>query len=625
MNLSKTQKKFLKKNLKKLSLEEIARRLAISENQILEYLKSIWSKEKFEKFQTTMGTGNQAKGPVIQEKDTSSPPSSPFFDFKGWLKNNFPALLILAFMVIAVYSNSLGNEFLSDDIAGILQDKNMGNFGYYLQHHTINFFRYFFYCLIYHLFGLKPPFFRLINILFHLSSTLIVYAIILKILRKEFLAFATASLFAIHPLLTEAVTWISGGIHAQYSFFSFLSFLLYLFAKAKNWSKKYYFFSLASFFISVFTTEKSVILCLILFFYELSCGNLGQSFKKLIPYFILAGAVASLVLFGGLLGYRVNTLQSSYYQEKGLYNPLTQIPVAISHYLWLTVWPDKLTLYHSEMNFSRGQYLLMGGVTLGFLFSIIFLFANQKYRRDSFWPAFLIISLLPMLTPIKIAWIVAERYFYFGSVGIFVLIALGIDKISQVMKSQKAAYVILIILLIPLSFRTIVRNIDWKNQDNLWLAAARTSPSSPQNHNNLGDFYSRHGDFEKAAEEFKMAIALLPNYGDAYHNLANIYLQMKKIDLAVANYQKALSYNAGLWQSHQNLAAIFAQQGRLDLSVEELQEAIAINPQNPNLHVSLGIIYYDLGKKEEAIQEWQTALQIDPSNQGAQKFLQQFH
>lgn len=625
MNLSKTQKKFLKKNLKKLSLGEIARHLAIPENQIIEYLKSIWSKEKFEKFQTTIRTGNQVKNPVVQERDTSSPPSSLFFDFKGWLKNNFPALLILTFMVIAVYSNSLGNEFLSDDIAGILQDKNMGNFGYYLQHHTINFFRYFFYCLIYHLFGLKPPFFRLINVLFHLSSTLIVYAIIFNLLGKKFLAFTTASLFAIHPLLSEAVTWISGGIHAQYTFFNLLSFWFYLSAKAKNWSKKYYFFSLGSFFVSVFTTEKSVVLCLILFFYELTYGNLGKSFKKLIPYFILAGAVTSMVFFGGLFGYRVNTLQSSYYQEKGLYNPLTQIPVAISHYLWLTVWPDKLTLYHSEMNFSTGQYLLMGGITLGFLFSIIFLFANQKSRRYSFWPAFLIIALLPMLTPIKIAWIVAERYFYFGSIGIFVLIALGIDKISRITKSEKLSYVILIILLIPLSLRTIIRNIDWKNQDNLWLASARTSPSSPQNHNNLGDLYSRHGNFEKAAEEFKTAIALLPNYGDAYHNLANVYLQMKKIDLAIENYQKALSYNAGLWQSHQNLAAIFAQQGQLDLSVEQLQEAIATNPQNPNLHVNLGMIYYDMDKKKEAIQEWQTALQIDPSNQDAQKFLQQSH
>ena len=97
--------------------------------------------------------------------------------------------------------------------------------------------------------------------------------------------------------------------------------------------------------------------------------------------------------------------------------------------------------------------------------------------------------------------------------------------------------------LFALSVRTITRNADWKNQDTLWLATAKTSPSSPQNHNNLGDYYGRQGDLEKAAEEFKTAIKLKPNYGDAYHNLANIYHQMGEDDLAIENYRKALSFN----------------------------------------------------------------------------------
>ncbi len=73
-----------------------------------------------------------------------------------------------------------------------------------------------------------------------------------------------------------------------------------------------------------------------------------------------------------------------------------------------------------------------------------------------------------------------------------------------------------------------MRNFDWKNQDTLWLATAKTSPSSHQNHNNLGDLYARRGEYEKAVEEFKKAIELKPDYGDAYHNLANVYHQIGK-------------------------------------------------------------------------------------------------
>ena len=131
----------------------------------------------------------------------------------------------------------------------------------------------------------------------------------------------------------------------------------------------------------------------------------------------------------------------------------------------------------------------------------------------------------------------------------------------------------------------MVRNIDWKDEDHLWLAAAKASPSSPQNHNNLGDYYARHGDLEKAAEEFKKAIELKPNYGDAYHNLANTYQKMGKIAEAIENYQKALSFNPRLWQSYQNLAALYFEQQDFESARENLEKAIGLNSQEANLYL----------------------------------------
>lgn len=588
MNLTKKQKKFIKKNLKKLGPAETAARLKLSEEELNNHLKIV---------------------PVNPVKES--------------LHNTLFPLVILFSLACGVYLNALGNDFLSDDIAGIVQDKNMGNLLYYLKNNTINFSRYFVYCLVFKIFGLNPVFFRLPNIIFHAGNTILIYLILL-FLNNPLVAFITAGLFAVHPILAESIVWISGGLYAQYSFFTLLAFFLYLLAKSKNRPIKIYIFSVLAFIPALLTTEKAVVLAPILFAYELCLGNLIQTWKKLIPYFVLGGSIAALVFFGGPLGQRVSALKSNYYQEGGLYNPLTQIPTAVSHYLWYIFWPDKLTLYHSEMVFSNGQYALMAAVTLLYLGLIIYAFLQKKYRWYAFWLSFPLISLIPMLTPFKVAWIVAERYFYVGSIGIFVIIGMGIKKIGDLAKSQKIALGILVTLLMALAIRTITRNLDWKNQDTLWLAAARTSPSSPQNHNNLGDLYSRQGQFEKAVEEFQMAIKLLPNYGDAYHNLANTYLQMKKIDLAITGYHKALEYNPGLWQSHQNLAAIYAQANRLDLTEEHLKKAIQINPENQILYLNLGYIYNLSGRKEEAVKEWETVLRIDPTNEEAKKFLQSF-
>jgi tetratricopeptide (TPR) repeat protein len=195
------------------------------------------------------------------------------------------------------------------------------------------------------------------------------------------------------------------------------------------------------------------------------------------------------------------------------------------------------------------------------------------------WLAFFITFLLPTALIPGIASIVAERYVYLASTGLFVTVAFLLNLIKNI----KIKWTVFILIILALSVRTIVRNFDYRNQDTLWLATAKTAPSSPQNHNNLGDYYGRQGDLARAVEEFKKAIELNPRYGDAYHNLANTYHQLGQDDLAIENYQKALSFNPNLWQSRQNLAAIYYAQQQLELAKKELRAALHIVPDNQNL------------------------------------------
>lgn len=598
MHLTKSQKKYIKKNLKRREFSEIAKKIGIPEKELLDYLK--------------------IKRPSLVASSDQKP-----FQWEGFIvffKKNIGIIIFFALLVFGVYANCLKNEFLSDDIAGIMQEKNIGNPFYFLIHQPINFFRYLNYAIVYNIFGLNPFFFRLTNVFIHLGSVIILFTA-LSLLYDRRVAIFVSGIFTVHPLLSEAVTWITGGGHAQYVFFDLLAFLLYLLARFHNWSKKYYLLSLTSFFIALFTTEKSAILPLIIISFEFSFGDLKKTWKKTIPYFLLSGFAAIFVIFGGNFTSRINALHNQYYQEQGLYNPLTQIPTAIFSYLQLMVWPDKLTLYHSEMAFSNFQYLIMLLTTCILFGLLIISFLKKNLRKYFFWLSFFLISLLPMLTPFKIAWIVAERYVYFGSIGIFVLFGLFLQYIGGKSKNKFLPWGIWIILIITLSTRTITRNIDWKNQDNLWVAAARTSPSSPQNHNNLGDMYGRHGDLPKAVEEFQAAIRLKPDYGDAYHNLANIYRLMGKNDLAAENYQKAIYFNPNLWQSYQNLSVILFESGRLEQSVSSINKAIEINPRSPDLRVILGYIFMNAGNKEAAKNEFLKALELDPNNQNAINFL----
>jgi len=242
----------------------------------------------------------------------------------------------------------------------------------------------------------------------------------------------------------------------------------------------------------------------------------------------------------------------------------------------------------------------------------------KKNKSILFWLLFSLLALSPTLTPFRLNWIVAERYLYLPSLGIFALVGIGLLKF----KKYKGIIIFLFaLILVALSARTILRNSDWKNEDNLWIATGKTSPSSPNNHNNLGDVYGRQGDKQKALQEFQTAIALKPNYGDAYHNLANTQRELNQLDKALESYQKALEFNPNLWQSHQNIAAIYFQSKQYGLAMESIQKALVINPKNLNLQVNLGVIYLSLGQKEKAKEIFSAILSIDPQNQIARQGL----
>ena len=613
MALTRYQKKYLKKNLQRLPLAKITDNLDVSEKEILNFLKSRWRKEKYQKYVEKQAKYQKSLAPKTQLKNEIK---TGRFNLKKYLTRNRKVFVFLAFLVFAVYFNSLGNDFVSDDM-GIKNSPNINEISYFWKppYFTLK-LRLLIIFLTHKVFGMNPIFYRLSNIFFHLGSTWIIF-ILISLFFKSPIPLITTSVFAVHPILTEGVAWIAGGGYVYSAFFALLSFLIYIYADNLMGKKafKFWLFSVFLFYLALSLSEKLIIFPIILSLYELCSRKLKNNWPKLVPFWLIGGFWT--LHLAGRLGQRVTALETDYYLQPGTDNPFIQIPTAVASYLELIFWPKNLTLYHSEMSFGQGEYFLRLGVFILFLISIIYFF--KKDRRIFFWLSFFLVSLLPFLTPLRISWIVAERYVYLGSLGIFVIIALILQKINEVFKNQKVSYALLAIILTALSIRTIIRNTDWKNQDTLWLAAAKTSPSSPQNHNNLGDYYGRQGNFEKAVEEFKKAIELNPNYGDAFHNLANTYQQMERVDEAIENYQKAASINPNLWQSYQNLAAIYFDQKKLDLAEENLKKAIAVNPQNANLYTNLGIIYLQLNLKEKAKEQFQKTLQLDPQNQKAKQ------
>lgn len=527
---------------------------------------------------------------------------------KSWIKSSWILLVILAILVAITYFNSLNNAFLSDDIAEIRDNPNIGHLSN-IAKSPYAVIRLPLYYITYHIGELNPPLFRLLNILFHLGSVYVVFTLLNLLISKR-IAFFVSAIFAVHPAISEGIVWISGGTYPQYTFFFLLSLLFYILAQ-KMEKKRFYYLSIVFFWFSFMSHHVMALPLFLLFLlYEFSFGNLKKNWLKSLPY--LGITLIYLLITVGALPERESTLQNVHYQEKGMDNIFVIIPIALASYFELIFWPKVLSLYHSELAFSGIQFMIRSLAAIAYFGLVVFAFFKSK--RIFFWLVIFILTLSPTLTPFRFNWIVAERYLYFAILGILIPAVIFIEKGLKKIKIKNLDLYLFTLIITILVIRTFSRNIDWKSEDNLWIATGKTSPSSPNNHNNLGDVYGRWGDKQKAIQEFQTAITLKPNYADAYHNMANAYRELGQLDKALESYQKATELNPGLWQSYQNIAAIYFAQKQYDKAIETMQKAIQINPRNVNLVNNLGVVYMVSGDKEKAKQIFTQVLTVDPQN-----------
>ena len=523
------------------------------------------------------------------------------FSFKTWLKKNWKVLVVLILFICLTYASSLNNDFVSDDISSIATNPDIEKTSYFVSGNTFN-LRLALYFTINKIFGRNPFFFRLGNILFHIGVVSLIF-LLLSILIDSEVAGVCAAILAVHPIQSESITWISGGAYPQYSFFLILSFVAYILSYKNS---RLFLVSVASFILGILSSLLAIVFPLILLLFIVCFDNLRRAGKKLLIFFVIDGVVVFVCL--SKLIARISEFQTSLYIQPKVYNPLFYIPIAVTSYLELIFWPKNLTLYHAEMVITQAEYTVRLVVFILFLVAVAY--SYKRSRAVFFWSSFFVVSLLPMLVPSEIHLIVAERYVYLGAIGIFTVVALWLNKLGKAKKTNDLARLIFGLIIIALMARTIVRNVDWKNESNFWLASVKANPGSSHAHAGLGNVYSQNGDFEKAIAEYKQAIKIKPSFLAAYNNLGMTYSDMGKYDEAIAYYKKAITISPQFAEAYLNLCVACEYSGRSQDAIKFCQKALQINPKLTKAYYNLAIIYYKQEDYDLAIKYVDRAVEL---------------
>jgi len=549
------------------------------------------------------------------------------------IKKNLPIFSFILFLIIglAIYANSLGNQFFWDDEDMIVKNVYVQNFkvnkffteneiaGSYGQ--ISNYWRPLLllsFAVDYKIWGLEPFGFHLTNTLLHILAAWLVFLLLFKLMtlyrgdsnddkairrvekkRDSFalltmtdanifwLSFLPALFFLIHPLQTEAITYVSGRGDPLSAVFVFLSLLFYVsFRLDKKWLS--YFWALLFFIAGLLVKEQAVLLpALVLlveaifFLKEYDKKNIFTALKFSAGFVAIAAVYLILRLtilnFNDLLGGSDYNLSSIYNQNA--WSRLFTFFLVILSYFKLLFIPTGL---HMEWEVAP-VVSFFSWPAISFLLAlsaiVVVCFKTWKENRlVTFGFLWFFIILLPRTNILEINRPMYEHWLYVPMIGfwlaLFCLIFMLFSRIkNEQFKnwSKRIFYVMIIAYLVFLGGLTIARNRDWHDPITFYEKNLKYSPQSFIEHNNLGMAYSRAGRNEEAIAEYRRALAIKDVYPQIHYNLANSLVSMKQYDEAETEYKKAIAMDSGFIFPYQNLYNLYTYLGKSDEAGKTLE------------------------------------------------------
>ncbi len=554
-------------------------------------------------------------------------------------------LFILLLLSFGVYFNCLSGDFVYDD-RDLLENqwfRDMRNIpsafstnifaGSHDAQTTLNYYRplsAIFGILNYSLFGLKPWGFHLVNMIFHCSVTVLVFLVVRRLLSGQetlpvpvYLSppFMAAALFALHPIHTEAVAWISGRADIFFSFFYLLSF--YLYVLYRDGAAGGYALSVLSFAAAAFSKEPAITLPLVLMAYDALFKRRDETSWKAvgryIPYVVVAGIYLSMRYYalGGLAPTKTNAHLTTY-------EAIINVLPLFKDYLAGLLWPFQLNLFHPFRPI--GSLFGAQGIISAIIAVLFLAGAVTAYRMDKMVLFSLLLVGIPLLPAFYIKGLTdqpfAERYLYLPSVGYVLFLAILLSRGSaKLLRSAAVLAAVFTVIAGAYAVGTVTRNNVWQNSFNLWSDTVRKAPDNADAHNNLGIAYASQGMWDDAVGEFRTTLRLRPNDVEAHNNLGLAYSSQNLWDSAVPEFQQAMRLNPQYAEAHNNLGIAYASKRLWEEAVVEFQTALRLNPDFAMAHRNLGLAYAAQGLRDRAAAEFRTALQLSPDDDVARRRL----
>jgi tetratricopeptide (TPR) repeat protein len=481
----------------------------------------------------------------------------------------------------------------------------------------------------YAVYGVRPGGYHLTNLLLHLMSAVVLFLALARMTGAVWRSALIALVFAIHPLHVESVAWVSGRKDVLSGLFWMST--LYAYARYRevpeSWGR--YAVVIACFGLGLMAKPMVVTLPFVLLLLDywpmarLSGPGADRSewtraLLEKLPLFVLA-AVASLVTF-------------QVQRDSGAVSGLVQLPLGLRlanavqsyvDYVRDAVWPSGLAAFYPHpLQAIDGVEVAVGVVILAAGTAAAVCFGRARGYLAVGWLWYLG-TLVPVIGLVQVGTQArADRYMYLPLVGLSLVVVWGLSELGERLHiSQRWRAAIASVALAALAATTWFQLETWRNTEELYARALSVTDGNYLAHNAMGSEHLRRGRTAEAAEQFELALELLPQWNEPRLGLADVEIQRGRVHRALSLYEEALKRDPTSASAAGRYGLALGLVGRFGEARIQLAKALAVRDGTAELHRAMAEIEVALGDPSAAQRHAREALRLAPDNDDAANVL----
>ena len=439
------------------------------------------------------------------------------------MKRSYPVLFLVG-TVVVFYLNSFRGVFQFDDYNVIVDNGSVHTWGSFLAGlplgirpllkftYTLNWTS-----------GLGLSGFHLVNVALHAANAVFLFFLASRVgspFISRFAALLPALLFAVHPVQTEAVTYVSGRSVSLMAFFYLGSLLAYLRGRERGSRLLLYLASPFLFLLAVASKEVALTLPFAMILCEAARRERDGWKEVLRAQAAHWGLLAALAVF--LLAHAgyARLIEACFDIRGAADNLLTQIH-GIGYLLSRLAIPYALNIDPDLPVFSPGSPIPLPEVLLLAALLAAGIVGLKNRSVAGFGVLWFFLHLLPTNSFIPRLDVANDRQLYLASWGLFMAVAAGADFLRGKWGAWRATAVAAVLVL-ALGVLTVSRNMAYRSEVALWEDTVRKSPGKARAWNNLGYAYQQAGRVPDAEAAYLRALRIDPGYALALGNLRGL-------------------------------------------------------------------------------------------------------